>query len=57
MQLYFNIPGTWNKRMQLRMSGQPSLTLGPKPNDYTYGKVRCAFPLCLAVLLAGRGSL
>lgn len=38
MQLYFNTPATWNKRIQLRLSGEPSLTmplLGHK-----YGKVR-----------------
>ena len=42
MQLYFNIPSTWNKRVQLRLSGEPSFTLRPKPNDFTYGKVRRA---------------
>lgn len=38
MQIYFNTPAAWNKRMQLRLSGEPSLTLPLE--GHKYGKVR-----------------
>ncbi len=38
MQLYFNTPADWNKRIQLRLSGEPSLTLPVE--KHRYGKVR-----------------
>ncbi|KAI7836385.1 hypothetical protein COHA_009748 [Chlorella ohadii] len=37
MQLYFNTPADWNKRIQLRLSGEQSLTLPVE--KHRYGKV------------------
>jgi len=37
MQVFFTTPATWNKRILLRLSGEPSFTLPIQ--GYKYGKV------------------